>query len=513
MKFWISILLLLSIAAKAHSQCECETCPVDIISNQTTFSSLEITGAVNDQLGQNGQHLCQICINFVHDAVEEIDVFLFSPSGSNVQLIENTGLSVNDNITFDICFVACSQQAQPDPGFPAVFDSDAGWLDNQTYTGSYYPFDPACLEGLSGDVNGTWTLQTTDNVGLDDGTVITWYLVFADDTGIGCPNADDCGEPCLADAGVVSIPPDTFCVGDPALATNFTPFYDGVTNIEPPAAEYGYTYIVYETMLDAPILLIDPNPDLTGFPPGTYAICGLSYLLADEPLLPVPNGTYNRDDLLDQIAAGDFCADLMLICQIRTIEGFPVVPDFTGPTEVCIGDPVDYLLNNLEPEYEFFFTVNQGGISQYVENADGVTVAWISGPAQLCASYYTGCDTLETCIDIEVLDEINPVINGDVTACAGDIISYLITPVPQPPEFYSYSVTGGNIIAQTNNTIDIEWVDPDIPGELCVEYNGALCQAQPVCIDIDIQDPEVLACCACRRDSSVPGRNRNGICT
>ena len=125
-------------------------------------STITISGATNSTLGSNGQQLCQICIDMNHDAVQELDVTLFAPDGSSVELILDTGLAINDDITFQICWVSCDQTANPDAGFPAVFDSDAGWQVGETYTGSYYPAN-GCLEDLTGDVNGDWELDFFDN--------------------------------------------------------------------------------------------------------------------------------------------------------------------------------------------------------------------------------------------------------------------------------------------------------------------------------------------------------------
>ena len=50
-------------------------------SNQTVSSTIDISGATNDQLGVNGQSLVAICINMVHDAIDEIDITLTAPTG------------------------------------------------------------------------------------------------------------------------------------------------------------------------------------------------------------------------------------------------------------------------------------------------------------------------------------------------------------------------------------------------------------------------------------------------
>ncbi|MDX1407025.1 MAG: hypothetical protein R3330_02800, partial [Saprospiraceae bacterium] len=494
MRSLIAICLLLSHFVQLNAQCGCVNCPVPIISNQTTNGTINISGAVNDQLGINGQRLCQVCVHFVHDAPDELDFFLISPSGSQVQLIENTGLSVNDNITFDICFLTCDQTAEPDPGFPPVFDSGAGWQVNQTYTGTYYPFDPACLESLSGDVNGTWTLQMTDQVFADDGTLLDWYLVFEDDTGIGCPNAGDCSPTCLADAGVVSVPPDTFCVGDPALSSSgYVPFYDGVTNVEPPVADYGYTFVVALTDLDAPIIEFSPDPDLTGYPPGTYAICGYSYLLADEPLIPTPDGIVTLDDLETQIANGDICADKMNICFIRTIAPQVPVPDLTGPLQVCEGESVQYVLQNNDPAYLVEWQVTSGSLGGFTINGDTANIIWNSGPGTLCVELETACGLEQSCIVVDVFADPALSILGNFDVCGGEIESYTVTPPPGPGESYVFSVpTGGTIVSEGSDQFTVEWTTTQNFGQLCAELFTVDCGSQFFCVLIDIDNESLL---------------------
>ena len=63
--------------------------------------------------------------------------------------------------SFEICFVPCSQSADPDAGFADVFDTSNPWQDNTTYDGTYYPQE-GCLEDLTGSVNGEWELEITD---------------------------------------------------------------------------------------------------------------------------------------------------------------------------------------------------------------------------------------------------------------------------------------------------------------------------------------------------------------
>ena len=196
----------------------------------------------------------------------------------------SNGLSWDENITFDICFVSCDQSADPDPGFSANFDTGEPWVDDETYTGSYYPIS-GCFEDLTGSVDGEWELFFDDDVVIMEGTVFDWYLVFADDSGLGCANSGDCGSPpsCIAEGGELNQSPLMLCEGDPGLVIDIDPNFPN--NNEPPEPEYDYTWLITDANTDV-IIEITDDPDLTTFLPGDYEVCGLSFLSDDEPDIP-----------------------------------------------------------------------------------------------------------------------------------------------------------------------------------------------------------------------------------
>ncbi len=170
---------------------------------------MNIGSASNPTLGVNGQELCQVCLNFTTDAIVEIDIKLIAPNGSSVLLVAATGLSTNNGINFDICFIACSEIPDPEPGHQAVFANDDGWVVNSMNGGTYHP-SVGCLEDLSGPVDGNWTIEITDFVFIDDTDLFDWHLVFADDNGLNCAHAADCGS-CEADAGIININNNPAC--------------------------------------------------------------------------------------------------------------------------------------------------------------------------------------------------------------------------------------------------------------------------------------------------------------
>ncbi|NNE25735.1 MAG: hypothetical protein HKN09_02730, partial [Saprospiraceae bacterium] len=336
--FLAGLFLLCSIQLSA--QCECTDCTVNLPTSGFASSTISISGASNSTLGSNGQQLCQICIDMNHDAVQELDVTLIAPDGSSVELILDTGLAINDDITFEICWVSCDQTANPDSGFPAVFDSDAGWQPNTTYTGTYYPA-AGCLEDLTGDVNGDWDLEFFDNVGGDGGSLFDWYLVFADDSGAGCANSGSCGSgpTCEAEGGELNAPAILACEGDSELAIDEDPSFPNGN--EAPASLYDYEFIIYDAITGV-IIDINATTDLTAYAPGEYVICGLSFFTTDGFLIPGPDGSLEIGDIQDDIDDGLYCADISDECISVTIEEPVEAPDFQGPLNVCAGELVVY---------------------------------------------------------------------------------------------------------------------------------------------------------------------------
>lgn len=483
------ILALFYILLSFHhldAQCECTDCPITIPNVATVSSFMDISGANNNSLGVNGQELCLLCIELVYDAIQELDMVLISPSGDEIELMVNTGLAVNDNITFEICFVSCNESANPDSGFPAVFDTDAGYQPNGFYDGTYYPA-VGCFEDLTGSVNGTWELEMTDNVILDNGDLLDWYMVFADDSGLGCANAGECGNSvsCLADGG--SLPgPATIneCEGDTNLDIDISPTWPGNP---PPAADYDYTFII----LDADTEIIEDitmDTDLTSYAPGTYQICGLSYLSDDASDIPSPDGSLEIGDIEDDIDDEAYCADLSMNCIEIIIDEVVSPPNFVGPLVVCAGEIEEWEITDYDPNLNYTITISSGSFSQFIFVDGIVTVQWTSGPGNMCANVISACGTQSTCLTIDVTS-ITPdyEILGNFELCPGETENYIIDPDPPSGASYIYSVTGGTIVNQGTSNVEIQWQSDPGQASICVELDGTSCDIDEVCEDVELE--------------------------
>lgn len=480
----LALLILLLFHANALASCVCDTnCPSTMLPVGTFSSSITVSGATNNTLGQNGQRLIGVNMSFNHDAVNELDVILVAPDGSSVELMSNYSLEWNLDQDFDICFVACDMVAQPDPGFPAVIDT---WQMSQagagySFEGSYYP-SVGCLEDLTGSVNGTWTLEMEDHVVVMGGTLFEWSLVFEDNDGTMCP--EPCEPPiyCQADGGEVSGVDGIYCESSPDLLLDPTVTH---SNSPPNPNEYGYTFVITDE--NGVILEYNDFPDLTTYSPGTYELCGLSYLIEDLGNIPPPDGVYTRSDLQSDIDNEVFCADLSDDCETIEIEPQLEPININGPEEVCPDELVSYTIENLNLSADFNIVIN-GAFSDLSITSDTIlNIIWEDepGPRSICADHSNACGTESFCLEIEVFEFPDIDIFGPQELCPGETGVYEFFPPPGPGEFYDIDIVGGLIVNQGSAHVEVEWYENNFQNYLTVEVIGADCpHPEPETFDV-----------------------------
>lgn len=131
--------------------------PLAIPDNTTVNSPITIAG--------NGgvANSVRVKINIAHTWLEDLDIFLVAPDGTRVTLTADQG-GDGDNFT------------------NTVFDDTAGRPIPRSsagapFTGSFRPTTP--LSVLAGQpIDGTWTLEITDDSTFDPGTLLSWSLNF-----------------------------------------------------------------------------------------------------------------------------------------------------------------------------------------------------------------------------------------------------------------------------------------------------------------------------------------------
>ncbi len=332
----LSIILFLPFLATAQP-CECTNCPVSITDNGTFYGYLDVNVSGPNDLGQCP--LQQVCFQITHTWVGDLSVTLISPSGLNYLIMadsdNNTGGCGNDNDNIDVCI---------DVGTGNPLTNNTDYIcngGNPCLVGNWTVPCGGVTDPISGAVqapncdlddfnvpgdpaNGTWTLVINDICAQDTGSLNTWSLVFA------C-GVNSCVT-CEANGGTLNQADVSGCMPNPGLNLNINPTYPGGN--PPPASDYSYTFVY---TLNGIIMGFVDGPNLNNLPPGTYQVCGLSYLTADAGLYNVYIGQpyTNLVNDLNNASAG-FCGDLSTDCFNATIH--PVILPTVVDTAMCIGD-------------------------------------------------------------------------------------------------------------------------------------------------------------------------------
>ncbi|HPI07527.1 MAG TPA: hypothetical protein PLM41_14155 [Saprospiraceae bacterium] len=322
--------LLFCVSAGAQVPCAYNTnLPAFMPDGFTGNFTIEVAGATNPVLGENGQAICGVHLQFTHEYLGDLVIQLTSPLGQSITLIGPFVFAgPTDLTTWDVHFVPCAVAASPDPGFNPNWSNNQPWDLFQTYTGSYHPFN-GCLETLTGPVNGTWTLTITDGQALDQGELLAFGIDFCDPAGLACSD-------CAANAGQLNQPNLTLCSGNASV--NLTPTYISPASVPPPA-EYGYTYIV-SSAADDVIAAFDPALNLGQLNPGNYTVCGMSYRADAAGQIPAPNGSLTTAQLRTQlnVSMPPFCGNITGNCVNVLVQ--PEAQDTVLTTSVCASDCV-----------------------------------------------------------------------------------------------------------------------------------------------------------------------------
>ncbi|TVQ49866.1 MAG: hypothetical protein EA362_03635 [Saprospirales bacterium] len=457
MKKNFTSIFFLFLAVKLFANCECIDCPFDIPPVGIDSSQLSVSGATNNILGQNGQRLRAVHLNFLHDGIGEIELTLKAPNGSTVTLINQSFLAqFNRNNTFDICFVDCDEPVDPHPGTSENFDATEFNVIGQSYSGVYYPSSPtACLGDLTGSVNGIWTLIWDDWLIVTGGTLFEWSLEFEDNSGTECEPSCLAAITCNANGGSISPLFQTFCEGSPGLNFNIPPDFGG--NVPNPDL-YDYYYLI----TDENDVIIDylTEPNLTGFSPGTYNICGVSVLIDDFSLLPAPNGLNNINDIQVGIDDELFCADLSDFCRTVIIITDDSDPQISGPDTVCVNELVTFTLEGL-PTGDWTSGSVEGPFLNLEFNLPDIEVAWAPGSdiREICYSFSNVCTTGTVCKEVFIIQPPVFSISGPLEVCEGVTYFYEIDPPAPAGTSWDVTLTGGNVISVSNDGFEAEWFE------------------------------------------------------
>lgn len=328
--------------------------PEIIAPNSTRFFNLEISGVVNDDLSSPTQGVCGVILDFQHPLIGDLSIRLISPNNDTITLVGPLGITnFTNNTRWNISFLPCGFPSDPDPGFTGEWSNLQPWGQFGYYEGSYHPAS-GCLEDFNtGSVNGIWQLEFINNypfdVPINSAILHSFTLLFCDPDGFDC-------QICFAKGGNLISPEGSFCAGVDSLLID--PEIQ-IVGILPSEDEYDYIFLIGQNgrLVDTTAM-----PDLRHFPPGNYQICGLSYIIRDEDLLPAPDGSVSIAQLRSQLRSNNppFCGSVSSRCLDISI--LPR-PDTTFETaHLCMGDT---LIIGRD-------TITEAGIySQMLTSADG----------------------------------------------------------------------------------------------------------------------------------------------
>lgn len=423
--FFLLLLIFANQIDLRGQDCVCTNCPQFMPDNFVGDFLINVMGADNNQLGQNGQGVCGVNIVFDHEYVGDLSIVLTSPSGQSVTLIGPIGLfGMTDFTSWAVSFVPCNDPATPDPGFSAQWNNNQPWGLFGNYNGSYYPAT-GCLENFnSGPVNGTWTLTVTDGQANDVGNFYNYEIIFCDPSGILCFT-------CAADAGDLTQTDITACQGSSDLALNLPPTYNAPA-APPPAGEYSYTYVIGGA--GGVILAYEDDPNLSGYDVGVYTVCGFSYYSTQVGEIPQPDGSLTIMQLSNQLSSSNppLCGNISGNCVNVTINENP--PDEDETITVCAPNCYFfhgqnycqsgiYVVNLVSPEgCDYTATLNLSVLQPSINNVNetvcvgecsstpGFEIYCDPGNYQEILMNSAGCDSIVN-LNLQVLDvvaAINP---------------------------------------------------------------------------------------------------------
>ena len=291
----------------------------------------DILNIANDDLSDPAQGVCGFEVAFfLWQPLEELEMWLESPSGQQVQLIgpHVNFIGFSPGTRVNIRFVPNAETPEPDPGFPARWDNTVpGGYPPMVYQGSYYPFSGRLEDFNTGTVNGTWRLITNIDPTslLTESVLYDIRLTFCDPAGESC---------CYAEAGRLPQDDVMACESSGDLQLNLPPSFS-IRDILPDTMDYAYTYAISESGI---LIAFDSVADLRTRPPGDYQICGLSYKKEEQGNFPIPDGLLTLDSLRNNLqdVMPFFCGELTDDCVNVTILA---PPDTTKLSEtICQGD-------------------------------------------------------------------------------------------------------------------------------------------------------------------------------
>ncbi len=366
-----------------------------------------------------------------------------------------------------------------------------GYSETADFTG--YPSGDYFICGLNYLTSDAGVLPAT-NAGNNNSTINdligngSLCAVF----GFACASViiNDCG--CDAESGNINISNLTYCATD-AIDLNPT------VNNQNTDTDYGYTFTVsnYTSGSIGTLAGYTETGDLTGYPAGSYWVCGLSYLTTDEPLLPAIDGVNSNLDIQDDIADETICADLAPGCYIVAIESAATLPVLDFDSEICVGEASSVTVTNYDPDALYAVIINSGSFAASSIGTPTTTFTPFSDvDIEICIINFSTCGDLQACANITVngSSSNNLMIDGLTGICPGNFLNYTLNGLGNSTiDGWTISGDASIVGSTTGDNVDVQIDNVATTGEaeLCIDATNECAEAIQECFIIDIIDNEL----------------------
>lgn len=457
-KYILNLLFLIGFSPLLSGQCNLLR-NIPIIDYDTTVISMVVDGLTNDTLGQNGQGLCAVGIDFRHEFIGDITMELVSPDGRIITLA-GPAVPVSGNTSFtrwNVTYVPCTQLPSPDPGFSDVWDNLQPWGLFGNYTGQYYPTQ-GCLEDFDGGpVNGIWSLRIIDVSQFGSGRIQGIRLFFCDESGV------DCAE-CRLDPGGLSGPSVEQCRSSSGLTLSDVqesfPLYPKDTSV------YHYRWAIFN---DTSLVEVVPQDTLLHLSVGTFKICNFQYAKIEMDILPDLPATLNIKTVNEYFQDSLICAKMGDSCIQVTI--FPSTDTIFADTSFCENGTLIF----------YGDTISLAGV--YTYNVSGAF-----------------CDTVVVVTVIQRDFDVRIVSETDTFTCNTPLIQLtgLVNGNVIPGAMYSWTTIDGEIVSDTSSdSIFINrpgWYFLELAEGGCVDFDSVLIYKNDEYPDVEILESDTLNC-------------------
>ena len=247
--------------------------PAPLCGNSTLVAIPDATGVPASSVIANtgsvglmgaGTDIVNVCILIDHTWIGDLDIWLYEPDGSGVNLSNYNGGTSDD---YGEIFSGTQMCFTPSSTSPI-----SGYFGGQT--GDFMPEDP--FTTFDGTPNGDWTLSVWDDFGIIAGSLISWSIEFGN---------GNCANFCTYNYSIS----DYFCTGS-TYDFNGTILSNPGTYVDSFAVAGGCDSIVTLNLTEESVDYVVVGVDLC--PGDSATISGIVYYSADGNYTETLAGTY-----------------------------------------------------------------------------------------------------------------------------------------------------------------------------------------------------------------------------